>query len=188
MSTFYYRFGVVETHTAWKRPSFETFYKWWNEFKTLEGVENYDFYVVGGALYDIEKTWDIDVAIIGDVKDVDNLGYLMEKGLDIALNKYFIYVDLNWYSSIKFAYENNDYSNRRWYLAGSICGPEIKEIDGKQTLYKRKVLPNDELPSRNLSDINKKHPVYFVPLIMPYKKHLEKPSDYNDNPPIKLKI
>lgn len=182
--SFHYRLGEIQTNTPWNRPSWGSLDSWWKEFKDIKGTEHYDFFIVGHALYDIENTWDIDIAITGDIVDLDELGYILRKGLNLALNKYSLYIDLKWYSSIGFAYTNNGYSTRRLYLRGALPGVEEKIRNEEQELYKVRDYKNSRLD--DLLDINKEHPILFTTVVYPGTKHMNKPADYNKNKPILL--
>lgn len=179
MEDFYYRFGSVETTSPWDRPTWDKFYAWWDKFKTLEGVEDYDFHVVGGALYDIENTWDVDVAITGNIKNFVVLGELIKKGRQMGFDEFNIFVDLFWYESIKFCYEDITEENLKYYLKGTLVGDEVKIRNGVVRL---------ERPERKglVPTKNGQTEMVFHFIGQPTKKHLNKPKDYHRTPPIKL--
>jgi hypothetical protein len=180
MEEFYYRFANVETTTPWARPTWERFYAWWDKFKTFEGVEDYEFHIVGGSLYDIENTWDVDVTITNPIKNFVVLGELIRRGRDMALNEFNIYVDLFWYDSIQFCYDDITEENKRYYLKGTLKGDEVKIRNGEEVLYafeKNGLVPNKD---------DQKDMVFFF-IQQPTPKHLKKPKDYHRTPPIKLK-
>lgn len=183
--SFYYKLGTVQTNIPWSRPSWGSLDNWWNEYKNLPGTEFYTFSVCGGALFEINNTWDIDIAITGDIVDLDQFGKLLKDGLDLALNKYNIYVDLKWYSSLWFRQiKSNDYNSRRVYIVGELPGEEEKIRNGIQELYKKRDYEGTRL--NELDNINSKYPVQFRTVIYPGEKHLNKPSDYNERKPIIL--
>lgn len=175
---FYYRFGKAETNKPWDRPTWERFYQWWDRFKTIDGVSDYDFHVVGGALYDIENTWDVDVAITGPVKNFKVLGDLITKGRQMGFDM-GIFVDIFWYHSIDFCYEEIIEGNIKYYLKGTLKGDEIKMQDGEVVLFVDS--KNGLVPKKN---DNEDMVFYFVQ--QPSEKHLKKPEGYNKTPPVKL--
>lgn len=177
---FYYRYGSVETNRKWDRPSWDVFYQWWEEAKTIEGVEHYDFYVVGGCLFDIENTWDIDINIVGEIKDPGQLGYILHTFRDLALNKYGIFVDPFWMSSIKYCYEPPIYENMKFYIRATLTGDEVKIRDGETVLDRK--LAGD----RHGTEMNE-YPLTFQLIRYPQPKHLKKPEGYNEKPPVLLK-
>lgn len=179
--TFSYRLGNISTTIPWARPTWSALENWWQEYKNISGTEAYDFYVVGHSLYNINETWDIDIALTGDIPDVNKLGYILEKGLDLALNKYRIYIDLKWYSSIGFANTNNDPLTRRFYIKGELAGLEEKIRNGEQEIYKLRDYKDSAM--HDLDDLCVEHPVMFRTIVYPGPKHFNKPSDYNKNKP-----
>ena len=179
--TFSYRLGNIQTTTPWARPSWSALDSWWEEYKNIPGTEHYKHYVVGHALYDIDNTWDIDIALIGDIPNIDQLGNILEQGLDLALNKYKTYIDLKWYSSIGFRYTDNSPSSRRFYIRGELPGVEEKIRNGRQEIFKLRDYKDSSM--HDLDDLCTNHPVMFRTIVYPGKKHLNKPSDYNKNKP-----
>lgn len=68
---FKYVIGEHITDTPWQRPQKGRITDWWEEFKVLQGVENYSFYI-GGAVANNVRTWDVDIIMI---KEKDNNNY-----------------------------------------------------------------------------------------------------------------
>lgn len=177
---FYYRYCTVETTTPWNRPSLDVLYSWWEEMKTIEGVLDYDFYVVGGAVYDIDNTWDIDIIILGNIVDTNQLGYIIHKCRDLAMNKYRICVDPYWMSSIDFRHMEPIKENIRTYLRATLTGDEVKIVNGE-------IVFSGKIPGDRLGTEDNEYPLTFQAVRFPQPKHLEKPIDYNRVPYIKLK-
>lgn len=178
--SFYYRYGQLETTHPWDRPTWEKFYQWWDEMKTMDGLEDYELYVVGGMLHDPETTWDVDVLITGRPKDLDVLGEIITRGRDLAINKYHIFVDLFWYSSIEFCYEEVIEENVKFYIRGTICGDEVKMRDGV-------ILIEDIIGVDKKMEGNLKFPVDFQVGVQPNEKQIHKGLNRNWQPPILLK-
>lgn len=126
---FYYSYGPVETTTPWDRPTWDTFYEWWDEFKQLEGVSDYEFYISGSSLVDIENTWDIDVIVTGNIKDFVSLSRLIQRGRELGFEKK-IYIDMIYYNSIEFCYGELTEESRKYYLKGRLGGTETKVVNG----------------------------------------------------------
>lgn len=177
---FYYRYGTVETTIPWNRPTWEVFYQWWDEVKHLEGVDDYDIYITAGALYDIKNTWDIDLIILGVIRDPDVLCRMIHDFRDIGMNKYKIYIDPFWMNSIEFCYADPNDQPRSLYMRATLPGDEIKLINGEQVLY-------NPLKGDPLGTVNNEYPLNFQTTWFPLLKHLDKPKGYSDNPPILLK-
>jgi hypothetical protein len=130
--SFYYKFGTVETTTPWNRPTLEVFNEWWEEFKTFEGVSDYDFYLSGSflTLRDTDKTWDVDVIVTGPIKNFVNLSDILKHGRLLGFQKK-IFIDLFYYDSIEFCYGEISEENIKYYLKGFLLGQELKIVDGK---------------------------------------------------------
>jgi len=180
MSDFFFQRADIETYKEWGEPSFDKINLWWEEFKELPGVEHYQFYITGGAAYDINNTKDVDICMTNPINDLDELGFLLRKGLDLSINKYDFLVDLKWYSSIEFTTVKNVEESKRPYLCVCLPFPE-KKVKNGLVIYDKQI-GTDKL----LGNINKKYPVYYHTVVYPSKKGLTKPIDYN-KPPILLK-
>lgn len=178
---FYYRYGPVDTTTPWNRPTWDAIYDWWEEFKTTEGVEDYDFHIIGGVLYDMDNTWDVDISVTGVVKDFKVLGDLLKHARSLGHNKYKLFVDMFWYSSIDFCYEEISEENIKYYVKGTLGGDEVKVRDGEVLLHKE--IGSGLIPV--IGDGNEDLIFFFVQ--QPSDKHLSKPKGYNNKPPILLK-
>ena len=81
---FYYKRGNVICRTPWNKPSTKVFHKWWEEFRKLPGLNNYDVYLTGGfcQIYFFNKnieTWDIDIFLTSDPKI--NINYPVLKNI-----------------------------------------------------------------------------------------------------------
>tara|TARA_R110000744_G_scaffold123243_1_gene228380 strand:+ start:78 stop:584 length:507 start_codon:yes stop_codon:yes gene_type:complete len=57
---FYTRYGGVETHTPWKRPTSEALYTWRDSLS----FPLTDWYIVGNFIEEFSPTWDIDIILI----------------------------------------------------------------------------------------------------------------------------
>jgi hypothetical protein len=98
-SIFFQR-GVVTTTNHWTRPSYQKvhdylFYLYLNSTIILD----YDVYLMGGVLFDFNKTWDLDVCIVGgdynDEKIEKDLNYMMK----IGFSKFNMLLDVTWYET-----------------------------------------------------------------------------------------
>lgn len=177
---FYYRYGPVETTNPWYRPNWDVINAWWEDFKTTEGVEDYEFHVIGGVLYDIDNTWDVDISITGNIKNFKVLGNLLKHARQLGFDKYNLFIDIFWYSSIDFCYENIVEDNIKYYLKGTLKGDEVKVKHGEIKLQR---VENEGLvPCENDNE-----DMIFFFIQQPSEKHLDKPMGYNNNPPILLK-
>ena len=132
---FYYKFGDVETNNMWYKPSWDLFFKWWVDFKTTYNLYDYKFYVGGKFTIDRENTNDIDVMITGPIYDYEILYNLLKNGLDMAINKHRIFIDLTWYDNMNFSKYPKEDGFLRIHSKIGMSGEEIKIIDG-ETVYK----------------------------------------------------
>jgi len=58
--TFYTKFGGVETHTPWKRPTDDSIREWRDDLSfSLD-----DWYIVGNVIEKFSPTWDVDIILI----------------------------------------------------------------------------------------------------------------------------
>lgn len=97
---FQVQWGDVITNTPYRRPTFEAFSKWWLDFKDIKGLEDYEIWLMGsfaekhyGIYQGIPR--DIDVILTGDLKDEEQLKYIMHHGVKKGFeNK--VLIDLNW--------------------------------------------------------------------------------------------
>jgi len=170
--SFFYRYGEVETDISWNRPTWETFYAWWEEFKLEEGVSDYECYISGSSLVDIENTWDVDVIITGPIKDFVVLNNIIRKGREMGFSKK-IYIDICYYDSIEFCYYELEEENIRWYLKGHQSGEELKIVDGVITI--KKVLGYNGLTPFNQQ--GSKMVFYYTK--QPTKKNLDNKGRYH---------
>lgn len=81
--TFKYKIGDLETSVPWDRPSKEKLQKWYQDFIQIPGVENYEFWV-GSSLFNVEDTWDVDIIIIGEIKDYYILKNILDKSIELG--------------------------------------------------------------------------------------------------------
>jgi hypothetical protein len=98
-SIFFQR-GIVTTTNHWTRPSYQKvhdylFYLYLNS--TI--IKDYDVYLMGGVLFNFNKTWDLDICIVGgehnDEKIEKDLNYMME----IGFSQYNMLLDVTWYET-----------------------------------------------------------------------------------------
>ena len=171
--SFYYKYGTVETTIPWNRPTLEVFNEWWEEFKTFEGVSDYDFYMSGSflTLRDTDKTWDVDVIVTGPIKNFVNLSDILKHGRLLGFQKK-IFIDLFYYDSIDFCYEELDKKNKKYYLRGFLMGEEIKVVNGETKLKKK--LYSDLTPGKGYgSDVG------FVFMPQPTEKQIQNKERYH---------
>jgi hypothetical protein len=92
---FSYQRGKIITEKPWKRPTYDVIKEFLFEIQSTSNImEDYDLYLLGGALWDFDKTWDVDIALIGNPTSYKVLEDYMHYMYDIALNKYNLLIDL----------------------------------------------------------------------------------------------
>ena len=92
---FSYQRGKIITEKPWKRPTYSVIKEFLFEIKSTSNImEDYDLYLLGGVLWDFNKTWDVDIALIGNPVSYKVLEDHMHYMYDIALNKYNLLVDI----------------------------------------------------------------------------------------------
>lgn len=167
---YYYRNGDVVTTRHPSRPSMSKLMEWWHDFKHTKGVEKYDFYLCGKSLVDMNSTWDLDINFTGRIGDINEAGYILRRGWDLALNKYNIAVDLSWYSSVDFLFDKLVKENQKVYFCGSIPGREVvmvnNEITKDITKPEPHILKSIERPGKV------RYPILFFPQIQPSDKYV----------------
>lgn len=99
-SKFFYQRGKVSTTIPWLRPTYnrvKSFFKKLEEDSTL--LEEYEVYMLGGVLFDFNTTWDLDIGLVGKEQNNEKIEQDINYITDLALNKYHILADINWYSA-----------------------------------------------------------------------------------------
>jgi len=175
MQTFFYKYGEVETNKPWiTPPPANKFNSWLKDFFELN-LEDYDVYLGGKYVIDPLNTEDVDICLTGPIYDYNSLYNIFKTGLDLALNKWNIYVDIKHYDNIEFFKYPRRKDFVRLHLVTEMAGEEIKIVNG-EVLYqgiKPKMIPHKSIPeniSANMQEI-------------PYSKQIEDGRIYN---PIKL--
>ena len=95
---FYYQRGSVFTEKPWNRPNYNTL----KEFLTVisektDILSRYQIYLMGGVLFDFEKTWDVDLCFTGKIESYDILENDMNLMYDVALNHFRLLLDIQWF-------------------------------------------------------------------------------------------
>ena len=92
--------GSVSTNTPYRRPTLESFTKWWVDFEKVSGLENYDVNLIGSFC---EKHFghykgivrDLDIVLTGELQDEEQLYYILNAGVKLGF-EHRILVDLTW--------------------------------------------------------------------------------------------
>jgi len=77
---FEYKIGDIVTNTRWERPNKGLLYKWYQKFLQIPGVEKYEIYV-GSALFKIKNTWDVDIILLGEIKDYNEFKNILDQSM-----------------------------------------------------------------------------------------------------------
>jgi|LauGreDrversion4_2_1035121.scaffolds.fasta_scaffold246177_2 hypothetical protein len=95
--TFIYKRGIVETNVPWTKPSYEKIKEFLEIINnSTEIFKQYECYLIGGVLFDFEKTWDVDIVMTGPISDYDTLESYMNILYDIAFNQFKLLLDIQW--------------------------------------------------------------------------------------------
>lgn len=70
--SFYYEIGKLTTTDKWFRPDKDLLKTWYSQIKELQGFSKYTYYA-GDSLLKVEKTWDVDVLMTGEIDDYEEL-------------------------------------------------------------------------------------------------------------------
>lgn len=100
------QWGDVVTNHPYRRPTFEAFAKWWIDFKSVKGLEDYDVWLLGSFA---EKHYghykgiprDLDIVLTGDLKDEETLKYIMQHGVKMGFDNNIL-VDLAWVTELHY--------------------------------------------------------------------------------------
>ena len=108
-----------------KRPTLDLFLSWWDDFKHYAD-SSYDYYLVGGFI-NKSLTKDIDVIIVGDIKE--NLYSILYQGMYIGYKK-DILVDMMYASSLEFTPDYYKIRNFNEISSGQINNLKNKNYRG----------------------------------------------------------
>ena len=84
-------------------------------------------------LFAISNTNDVDICLTGPILDWDILYKLMYEGMDLALNKHQIFVDIKHYDNINFFDYPREDGFKRLHIMTQLSGIEEKEMNGVTT-------------------------------------------------------
>ena len=175
MNEFYYRYGKVETNKQWLIPPPKfNFNNWLNDFKQLD-LEDYNVYLGGKYVIDPNNTDDIDICLTGPIYNYNNLYNILKTGLDLALNKWNIYVDIKHYDNIDFFKYPRREDFVRLHAVTEMSGEQIKIINRiiKHQSTKSRTIPHPSIPENIVTNMQE----------IPYPKQIADGRIYD---PIKL--
>lgn len=96
---FFYQKGPIFTTIPWSRPHHVKMRAFFEDVRDNTSImERYDFYILGGVLWDYKNTWDLDINITGPIQSYIKLEEDFSKLYDLALNKHKILIDVSWVS------------------------------------------------------------------------------------------
>lgn len=94
---FYYQVGKVTTKKPWGRPSYQKLKDFFSVIKNETNImSDYELYLMGGVLLDFNSTWDVDICIVGEIKDYEVFEEYLHTMYEIALNRFQILIDIQW--------------------------------------------------------------------------------------------
>ena len=101
---FYYKRGDIEVTDPWERPNNINFESFLKDFKKIKGIEDYQVYLVGAFCENYylgtqRETWDVDLILIGEIKDYLKLKNILNRAMKIGF-KHSLLVDISWRNSL----------------------------------------------------------------------------------------
>jgi hypothetical protein len=190
---FSYQRGKIITEQPWKRPTYSKVKEFLLEIQnTSDIMKDYDLDLLGGILWDFNKTWDVDINMIGNPTSYIVLEDYMNYMYDIAFNKYNLLIDITWVSTkpedIIYTPDYSFTSDSEFMKIG-YCRKQIGNEVGEVNLSNEPnyILCGDYLVKGNWKDkivkesfVNKvknnKNPITKV--TFPVKEFLENDEDY----------
>jgi hypothetical protein len=105
---FWASMGDVETTKPFRKPSMLRLADFWKEFSILTHYDDFNFYLIGGLAEQKfgaypAPTWDMDIAVVGEVTDYAKLKDLLDSGYEIGWDNQ-ICMDMFWISDITSPY------------------------------------------------------------------------------------
>jgi hypothetical protein len=101
---FYYKRGDIEITNPWERPNNINFESFLRDFKQIQGIQNYQVYLVGAFcenyhLSTQRETWDVDLILIGNIIDYIELKNILNQSMELGF-KHNLLIDIAWRSSL----------------------------------------------------------------------------------------
>ena len=101
---FYYKRGDIEVTDPWERPNNINFESFLKDFKKIKGIKDYQVYLVGAFCENYylgtqRETWDVDLILIGEIKDYLKLKNILNRAMKIGF-KHSLLVDISWRNSL----------------------------------------------------------------------------------------
>ena len=92
---FYCKIGDISTSVAWYSPTKQRLENWYKEWIQLKGAQDFDLYLVGNTAEGIYGnsntiTWDVDLVLIGDIKNYKVLKNLLKQSILIGWRHYMM--------------------------------------------------------------------------------------------------
>lgn len=134
---FFYKIGKTETFTQWGKPSYEKIKNLFIELKNkTEIFKDYEVYLYGGVLFNLEKTKDVDVFINGEIKDYKIFENYLNLMYDLALNKYNIFFDIFWFDRkfFEIIYDEIMQPNFNYPIIKAICLTNVIKQEGNKKI------------------------------------------------------
>ena len=132
-SRFLFQKGKVVTTIPWMRPTYNRVKSFFNKLKEESNLlADYETYIMGGVLFNFKTTWDLDIGLVGKEQNNEKIEQDINYITDLALNKYHLLADVNWYSdrledlSLSKLIENNTYHQN---ILAKTVGYTKKQID-----------------------------------------------------------
>tara|TARA_Y100000034_G_C6866733_1_gene395148 strand:+ start:407 stop:940 length:534 start_codon:yes stop_codon:yes gene_type:complete len=95
--SFLYTAGDIQTTKPWERPHEFLIKRWYNDYSKYFKDE-YKMYIGGGVSQGIE-TWDLDICLLGEIKDYSRLKDLLDTGIRLGF-EHLMLVDIFWQDRI----------------------------------------------------------------------------------------
>ena len=161
---FFYQRGRVSTTKPWHRPSWARVHDYCNYLiNETDLIQRHEIYLRGGFLYDIHRTTDVDLNILGE----DNLENDLDAMLDIALNKFQLLVDVKWVPELFTPVDNKTVDLPVKVLNCRSVANVYKQVDYEIARQDRRQLAEAKLLSEYLIEYpnNYTHKYEFVKFV-----------------------
>lgn len=146
--SFLYEVGVVKTTDKWYRPSKDILRTWFNLIQDLPGFSNYNFYA-GDSLFKVEKTWDVDILMTGEINDYGELRDFLNISIQLGfehrqlIDIYHVSTLFTWEEGFRPFIKTRSWTTQKKTIEGRITVdnnlPYTEEvIDGLYTLEHNK--------------------------------------------------
>lgn len=96
---FQFKVGDIVTDTQWNSPTFESFNKWYSEWRGGNDLSEYKVHLVGGfaekLMNPLHNTMDVDIVLTGEIHNYNTLKSILNDGMALGF-KHNLLIDISW--------------------------------------------------------------------------------------------